>query len=119
MKYSAQQMYSDCYYHLIINDIKIDKFSVILEFKDLLKRYIRNKISEQIQNGKSGDVILFQGKISIDDWYNRRDELNKKGEKYPIPLNVYSGQDRLVKTLNKYLGKNIYGLIDMLPIRIA
>lgn len=119
MKYSADQMYVNCYYHLIINDIKIAEFSVYSEFKDLLKRYIKNKISEQIQNGKLGDDILFQGEISIYDWYNRRHELNEKGEKYPIPFNVYSGQDKLVKALNNYLGKNIYELINMLPIRIA
>lgn len=119
MKYSAEQMYCDCYYHLIINDIKVAKFKVYFEFKDLLKRHIRNIISEQIQNGKLGDDIIFQGKICIDDWYNRYEELNEKGEKYSIPLNVYSSQDKLVNVLNKYFGKNIYELIDMLPIRIA
>jgi len=110
--------YLDCKYQLEINDKFIGKFYGYQEFKKLIKSYIKSRLIELLEK-RTLDLdamIIYSVRVSIKDFLDKQAELIEKGTPYKIP--DYICKDKYTRSVIKYIGKNIFQLIDLLQITI-
>ena len=110
--------YLSCKYELEINDKLIGKFWGHYEFKKLVTSYIRSRIMELMEKGslEHDDSIIYSIRVRVNDFLEKEAELRAKGIPNKIPDYVNAG--KYVRSIKKYMGKNIYQLVDLLTITI-
>lgn len=110
--------YLDCKYELELNDKIIGKFYGHHDFKKLVTSYIRSRVSELIEKQilENDNNIIYSIRVRDTEFLNKKVELREKGTPYNIPSYVNAG--KYVRSIKKYMGKNIFQLIDLLSITI-
>lgn len=110
--------YLNCKYELVLNDKLIGKFRGHHEFKKLVTSYIRSSVRELMEKGtlEQEDMIIYSVRVNIKDFLDKEAELKAEGTPNKIPEYVNVG--KYVRSIEKYMGKNLFHLLGLLPITI-
>jgi len=122
--FSENISFISCKYKLCLNDKLIGSFYGYTDFKKLVRNYISTRVRELLEKGNFENDkhrgyftdIIYSVDVSIIEFLEKSNELRENGLHHIIP--EYVNECKYVRSLEKYVGKNLFQLLDLLAITI-